>query len=42
MPRIQWTGLPPALRDHLLDRLRELFKTVESIATPCSVKTKGA
>lgn len=23
MPRIQWTGLPPALRDHLFDRLRE-------------------
>jgi len=23
MPKIQWTGLPPALRDHLFDRLRE-------------------
>jgi hypothetical protein len=23
MPRIQWTGLPAALRDHLFDRLRE-------------------
>lgn len=23
MPRTQWTGLPPALRDHLFDRLRE-------------------
>jgi hypothetical protein len=23
MPRIQWTGLPPALRDHLFDRLRK-------------------
>ncbi len=21
MPRIQWTNLPPALRDHLFDRL---------------------
>ena len=23
MPKIQWTHLPPALRDHLFDRLRE-------------------
>jgi len=23
MPRIQWTDLPPALRDHLFDRLRD-------------------
>ena len=23
MPKIQWTGLPAALRDHLFDRLRE-------------------
>ena len=23
MPKIQWTDLPPALRDHLFDRLRE-------------------
>ena len=23
MPRIQWRDLPPALRDHLFDRLRE-------------------
>ena len=23
MPTIQWTGLPPALRDHLFDRVRE-------------------
>ena len=23
MPRIQWTELPAALRDHLFDRLRE-------------------
>ena len=23
MPKIQWTGLPPALRDHLFDRLKE-------------------
>jgi len=22
MPRIQWTGLPPSLRDHLLERLK--------------------
>lgn len=23
MPRIQWTDLPPSLRDHLFERLRE-------------------
>jgi hypothetical protein len=23
MPRIRWSGLPPALRDHIFDRLRE-------------------
>ena len=23
MPKIQWTDLPPALRDHLFDRLRD-------------------
>lgn len=23
MPKIQWTDLPPALRDHLFERLRE-------------------
>ncbi len=23
MPKIQWTVLPPALRDHLFERLRE-------------------
>jgi hypothetical protein len=23
MPKIQWTGLPPALRDHLFERLRQ-------------------
>ncbi len=23
MPKIQWTNLPPALRDHLFERLRE-------------------
>ena len=23
MPRIQWEGLPPALRNHLFDRLRD-------------------
>ncbi|MEK7270736.1 MAG: hypothetical protein AAB215_07350 [Planctomycetota bacterium] len=23
MPKIQWTDLPPALREHLFDRLRE-------------------
>ena len=23
MPKIQWTNLPPALRDHLFERVRE-------------------
>ena len=23
MPKIQWENLPPVLRDHLFDRLRE-------------------
>ncbi len=31
MPKIQWTGLPPALRDHLLDRLRERKITAEDL-----------
>lgn len=31
MPRIQWTNLPPALRDHLFDRLRDRKITVEDL-----------
>ena len=31
MPRIQWTDLPPALRDHLFDRLRDRKITVEDL-----------
>jgi hypothetical protein len=31
MPRIQWIGLPPALRDHLFDRLRERKITAEDL-----------
>ena len=31
MPRIQWSGLPPALRDHLFDRLRERKITAEDL-----------
>lgn len=31
MPTIQWSGLPPALRDHLLERLRERKITIESL-----------
>ena len=31
MPRIQWTDLPPALRDHLFDRLRDRKITVENL-----------
>ena len=31
MPRIQWTGLPAALRDHLFDRLRERKITADDL-----------
>jgi len=31
MPKIQWTDLPPALRDHLFERLRERQITAEDL-----------
>ena len=31
MPKIQWVGLPPALRDHLFERLRERKITAEDL-----------
>jgi len=31
MPKIQWTGLPIALRKHLFDRLEERQVTVEDL-----------
>lgn len=31
MPKIQWNNLPPALRDHLFDRLRERQISVEDL-----------
>jgi hypothetical protein len=31
MPKIQWTDLPSALRDHLFERLAERKITVESL-----------
>jgi hypothetical protein len=31
MPRIQWTELPPALRDHLFERLRERQVSAEDL-----------
>jgi hypothetical protein len=31
MPKIQWTNLPAALRDHLLDRLREREISAEDL-----------
>jgi hypothetical protein len=31
VPKIQWTGLPPALRDHLFDRLRDRKITVDDL-----------
>jgi hypothetical protein len=31
MPKIQWTNLPPALRQHLFDRLAECRITAEDL-----------
>jgi hypothetical protein len=31
MPRIQWRDLPPALRDHLFERLRERKISAEDL-----------
>ena len=31
MPKIQWSGLPPALRDHLFERLRERKISAEDL-----------
>jgi hypothetical protein len=31
MPKIQWTDLPPARRDHLFERLRERKITAEDL-----------
>jgi len=31
VPKIQWTDLPPALLDHLFDRLRDRKITVEDL-----------
>ena len=31
MPNIQWSGLPPALRDHLFERLRERKISAEDL-----------
>jgi len=31
MPKIQWTNLPPALRQHLFERLEERKITVEDL-----------
>ncbi|MGH7743435.1 MAG: hypothetical protein ACREQ5_01245 [Candidatus Dormibacteria bacterium] len=31
MPKIQWTDLPAALRDHLFERLRDRKITVEDL-----------
>jgi hypothetical protein len=31
VPKIQWTDVPPALRDHLFDRLRDRKITVEDL-----------
>jgi len=31
MPKIQWTNLPPALRNHLFDRLKDRQVTAEDL-----------
>jgi hypothetical protein len=31
MPNIRWRGLPPALRDHLFERLRERRSTAKDL-----------
>jgi hypothetical protein len=31
MPKIQWTNLPPEVRDHLFERLRERRITAEDL-----------
>jgi len=31
MPKIQWIALPPAIRDHLFERLRERKITAEDL-----------
>ena len=31
MPKIEWTNLPPALRDHLFERLHERKITMEDL-----------
>ena len=31
MPKIEWTGLPVALRDHLFDRARERKVSIEDL-----------
>ncbi|HMK42572.1 MAG TPA: hypothetical protein VK445_00360 [Dissulfurispiraceae bacterium] len=31
MPKIQWSDLPPALRDHLFDRLRDRQITADDL-----------
>ncbi len=31
MPKIRWTDLPPALRDHLFERLRDRKITAEDL-----------
>jgi hypothetical protein len=31
VPKIEWTNLPPALRDHLFDRLRDRKITAEDL-----------
>jgi hypothetical protein len=31
MPKIQWTNLPPTLRQHLFDRLEERQITAEDL-----------
>jgi len=42
MPKIQWTNLPPALRDHLFDRVRERKIDTEDLWRLPSLAVEGA
>ncbi len=41
MPKIQWTSLPPALREHLFDRLAERQITAERLGIEVRMKPNG-
>ncbi len=42
MPKIQWTNLPEALRDHLFERLRERKIAAEDLFRPFLLSGQAA